>query len=366
MKRRVILFIFLTAVACNVSALSYETTRLQRIGSLLNLEKVIDTDFSDSIYVLSDKKATIGIEFSKTKTITHIGCKLFGDKTSVPPVEGKLYYFLERYLLETLLANPKKLSLNQQLKMDGIRFTCGSIFDLQHLSHADSLYTFNISEQQKRYELSLTHGDSLLCSFSVPKDYELITGKDAIELEKDIFIDLDTTARPHQPNIHIDNLQKITYSPYKICQGDYFISESLTNSYYVKQEKDSSYSLLFSLNHPKQTIANILLFGSDLNLILQMDHHIYGYQIHKCTIPLNAWVDKAYKEGCTPYVGIDKIEKDIIKCSYIWFNEHFGYVHVMEAEFSTRSLYQPSLPVYCSLYSYVSISNVLKLFGEYQ
>lgn len=340
----------------------YESVCLQQMGSSLHLNAKCDSTMRDTTLIVEYKRHPVRVDVDSNHVITHIGYRIFPDTLSL--FQPNIEQFVERYALSLALPNPNGISAAQQMIDDGVSFSAGTYSDFLNIDLHDSAQTVSLTEAEKNYCLTLYDKGAIKTQFIFPKDVQLIRGKDKTEIDRDLFGRAKWNANRRALAVDSAAVQDIRLLPYAIMKGNSYLSEQLTSNAYV-QKKDGRYVLLNApYVFPKQTLQNIMLYGSDNPINLCMEHHRYGYNKVVDTIPLNVWINAACDDGCTPYWGIEKFNTEVISGAYIWVNESLGYLHVLFVEFPIRTLWGKDDVIRCSLHSYVRMSNVTDLFYE--
>lgn len=359
-KIRRIIFIVLCAYAVNGYCQMYESALLRQIGTSLSLNDIYAPSMRDTSLFVQYHNHPVRIDIDSNHIITHIGYSIFPD--SLELYSHIIERFIERYSLELTLHSIHKKSANQKMRDDNVRFKVGTYADLLRIDWKDPTQTVSLEATDKYYSFTIYNKRGITTSFEFPKDVQLIRGKDKVEIDKGLFMASNWNSCKHVCYIDTTMLQSIPLAPFKIIRGNYYLSDQLTNTIFVNKFS-TGYGLLDSpRTYPKQTLQNIMLYGSDYDINLRIEHHRYGYSRVADTIPLNVWINLAYEDGCIPYWGIERIDADTIYGSYIWVNESLGYIHILFVEFPRQILLGRNDVVNCSLHSFVRMSNVTSLF----
>ena len=344
--------------------ISYGSQLQQEIGTQIQLAQMLPSTIRpDTCYRFRHpQKKDMGL-YALTDaggSIIHIGCALFA-RLQNPSELSCFDRFIERYLLESYLPLKGNIAFPRRMQSDDVILLHGQLQDLLQMTKAPiDAISYHYTDLGDRMLFNLLLDERVQVSLSLPKNYSLLTGKTLLELEESLFSYLQDQCPPQTPAIDTTRLQHIFAAPFSMLRGDYFLTETLNNNLYVQATK-TGYSLFYSPDYPRQTLANILLAGSVQDYKLAIRFHTYGRIVKKLTVPVNSWIRQEYDEGCVPFFGIEKTNNGRITAAYYWVNFLFGYAHIMEVELDKRTLSMPSLPIRTSLHAYVRLTNIANI-----
>lgn len=353
MKRLVSILMFTLCVSVPALPVDYCSGALEAIANKSGIADKIPQGKDTTLYLpFHDKRIVVRTD---VKCVNHIGICLF-DGSYRQVADSQICDFIERYVLEAELNLPDDKPVKKKLKEDKVSFSKGDMAYLAHLNANSREIEFTIENQQKSIQFSVYRNKNLRCQMVIPKNYELISGKSIIELERDLFSDIGSQCVVQRINKQAYSFKQIELPTLLVTNSTCFLTDLLSNSLYFNK-KDTS--LLFDphINY-RQSIANIMLLGHTNNYQLDIKYHVYGNKIISHKQPLNCWIELASRHGCTPYWGILESKNDKIKGAYYWYNQAYGYVHIMTVEFPVNKLIQKNAELRTTLYPYVRITNI--------
>lgn len=352
------------AVACAAMAHaspSFSTRRLQAIASAtgISLPDAPAADcVNDSTWKYKGKALTVRTD--AYGDISHIGYKLFDNRIAADYGTSGLLRFIERYALELDLKLDKH-DADTRMAIDKIACTQGNASMLKLITPDTP---FDIEEIERRmYRIKWNIGGKTL-SLTIPADYQLISGADAVELE-DIFERNIKRAATTVPDNAIDawNDSKTYRSGSQlIAAGGEYLSKMIRRDLYIN-EKNGVRTVVIDRKRPVQTITNILLTGiyeRELPMRLTLDR--YGYKSTESEVTLQQFVNLCNAEGCTLYAGIKTHDSKAVSATVFALNTKFAYNHVLTVKFPLSILDGGNEPVEAVVYTYVPLQNVTEKF----
>ncbi len=277
------------------------------------------------------------------------------------PYALSVYDFAERYLtmLDSLSVTEQRL----RMERDDVRITDGDIGRLSLLSESTSLA---FAERNNRYFISFTNGDYPLVALSLPASCQVILGKNLKQLEVDFINGL----LAYQPEAGAE--KTITMEELTSLHGDFYLSQG--ESYQIPEINDNRYyiakggknpQLVFGMEHPAESVFNLLL-SSDASNDVQMDLTIrqYGLKKQQLSLPVRHWVSYVRSQGCRLYVGIEGLEKKVVKATLFAVNDVLKYNHVMNVVVPYTLLDNEAGRIRGDVNLFIPTHNIAALFDE--
>ena len=260
--------------------------------------------------------------------------RLFNEEAKAG-VSLSVYDFLERYLLERNLV--KGTDEEIRLGFDNITCEAGTFADALRL---DGTETFNMTYQPfSGYRVSWAKAGKELLALTFEADYQLISGCDIIELEKNYRKEM---TRFRSDTCRLSTFKDISFpetDSFYIKEGKSFLIEEIRNNLYFQKDGKREWILINDPRKPRQSIANLFLAeeaseGYRLSVTLDM----YGYKEAKDTIRLKDWLGLCEQEGCTPYFGMKSKTDSTYTGTVFMVNETCGFVHMLSVAVPIRDV----------------------------
>lgn len=314
--------------------------------------------------------ASLFVRQSETKEIDHIGLKLFAPDM-VEKQHTPIFHFVERYMLELLLAQTDADAL-QRLQMERIKLSSdipmtGKLRkDLQNIIAAFSnRLSFLLSNAGNRYKLLCMDGNRTILSIEFPARYELITGYTKPEAENAVYMSLLTHKSTSVPQPAATDFREKEPGIYT-TNDDYYMMENIVSTSYYTKEGDA-YQPVFSQDRPIESVCNLFNSGIDYGATVEISQSLYGNKSHIYEIPLSRLTSYLRSQKCSLYTAIRKIEKDRIYGAWMAVNPELGYQHIL-----TFTLDKSVIPeikgkqVKLKMFSYVPIHNIASIIDNNQ
>ena len=302
--------------------------------------------------------------------VTHIGYSLF-TPTQRQYLSELQCNFIERMALTADIPDFYGIDFSQYLYDERVEFWEGDFNELKRLASDTTLIVQDTVMEGKIHIVSFysAHKQRRLLTLTYPTNYRLISGVSMTEAENALLADLN---RIRVENTRIVELADSMLKPFGDSsiwyrKGDsLFLPEVNTNRYYNYNEDHDEYSLLYSEDFPKETMAN-LVSGVEIEnqFVLNVKLVKYGYQKEQFQIPLRRWIAFCLQTGCKPYFWAAwQEDNQMIDGELLMHNEELGYCHVMKMTIDPSILGEKTGIIQARLNSYVRISNVKSLFQE--
>lgn len=352
----------------------YRTRQLEKIGRMLETRGIESTvpGIRDASAICSGK--SIQVETGFGGLVSRIHFVLF-DTLVMTEYPHPVYYFAERYLLQLVLMddragivrllgdNKVQLWLNEQPFEKSPLSVASFVSAIQ----PDRDFFFTVDSAGYRVGWKTRVG-TLQMAF--PKQYELIIGKDKIEVEddfqKELFLFLPDA--PLAESISPAELELVQGSGYYRREGVQYMIPGLNTDRYYHVSADGSVSLFFDKNNPEVTLANLFLDGDriDQEVMMSAEHRRYGKRRDQLEVSVRQFVAFCKSEKCVPYFGVEESDKEKIAGTVIMVNSDLGYNHVLYYACDRQKFIQGDLALKVWLYTYVPTHNIQNLFEEYK
>ena len=363
MKKRAYLIIIMTAaLATFVNARSSFYTKLYA-----EIAKAIQLDLPDTLAACMNNDSTwyfknkvIRVRTNAYGEVSHIGYKIF-DNAIVEAYESKaILNFIERYVLELDLRLDGRTPADR-MNLDKVVCSQGSI---NMFAKIKTDTPFTLEERERRmYRLKWSLKGKDLC-LTIPADYQLLLGANAIELE-DIFENEVKRTVSRSADDIIDELGRVDVSKdgnFLVAQSDKYLSEMIRSDIYLI-ENNGKIEPLIDARNPLQSIRNIMLTGffyKDIPLSMTLNR--YGYKSSKSDITLQQFVTHCLNDGCKLYFGVKERTEYCVKGTLFALNKANAYNHMLSVEFPVSVLNEGSGSVKGTAYVYIPLQNITEIF----
>lgn len=352
-KRIVSVIIVALAVASGAWATDFATKGLERLAVCVGLNG-LDSLSTGTHYTYTYKGRKLTVRVNEWKEVEHIGLLLFSEEMRRQhPLP--IYDFLERYLLAR---NAFPDDSDEQFKMawDKVHFSYGNAATALSL---DTTTAFSESHVGLRvYKVAWTEGDKKLLEMSFLMDYQLLTGCNALELEKSLFKKI----RRGLPKTHASQQISLLADGTEYAkQGKFFITPLVRNDvYYTRPDIDAPWKLVCDSNRMIKTISNILIAPEsehEMKVRIKLDK--YGLRTDSAMVDYKVWRQLCIDEGCVPYFGLKNKQGDVYRCSVFMVNETGGYLHLLSIDVPESAVSMPDKKLAIGrLYCYIPLHNV--------
>ena len=363
MKKRVCLIIMMAVALANfVNAQSSFYTKLHaRIAEAIHLELPDTLPFcmnNDSTWYFKDK--AIRVRTNAFGEVSHIGYKIFDNAIVESYTSSAILHFVERYALELDLRLDGRSPLDR-IDLDKVVCRRGNIAMLGNIK-ADTPFTIQVKERRGYILEWDVNGKKL--SLTIPADYQLLIGANAIELE-DIFEKEVKRTIPISADDINDELKNADVSKsgnLLVAQSDKYLSEMIRSDIYLT-EINGKRELLIDAKNPLQSIRNIILTGffyKDIPMSMTLNR--YGYKSSKSDVTLQQFVTLCINEGCKLYFGVKERTEHSIKGTLFALNKENAYNHMLSVDFPTSILNGGAESVKGTAYVYIPLQNITEKF----
>lgn len=394
MARRLYFFWMMVAYVCIAYASpSFYTQRLKCIAQAVGVQ-LPDTLQPEKEYagIWTFKQRSLRVRTNAFGDVTHIGYCLFDERMYTHYEYQTVLDFAERYALELTLGKDEEL--RQRLRITD-KVTCveGSLSMLDDISPRTPV---TIDQRQLRmFRIKWTLDEKTILTLSFPADYQLISGANAIELEKMFERDVQRIVPMIQDDMLIDwndvpvvslgdvvtqdvldeKQKQFTGSKDPIVyvanapdgllianRGSYLNSQIRSDVILVQKKGDRMLHL--SAESPISSVRNLLLTGQFPTIVpLKLTIDCYGNKKQNLEqVSLQQFVGLCRMEGCELYVGIKQKTDTAISATVFAVNRAMAYNHVLSVNVPLRVFQEANVPISGTLYTYIPLQNVDEKF----
>ena len=364
---------------------TFATERLQKMAKLLSevpfdsLSVGYHTDYSFQGHPLT-------IRVNQWNEVDHIGYKIF-DTTTYRSHSALVYDFLERYLLDLSIDN----EIDKHIRMGIDKFvieegTLETVFQLEEGDEHEVSYN-----EFKRYRVAWKRDGKCILSFMFDMDYQLMSGCNAIELEKNYIRAISRLQGQKRRKEHtLPREIEAHKGKYYIQEGESFLIPAIRNNRYFVFDSflvtdtmvvtdgirgnDTMYyrdTVCFWDNVCASSKAvwsafNLMLSSTSMGrFFLDATLDMYGYQSQQLTkIPMADWVAYTKSEGCEIFLGLKSKTHKYIRGTLFCPNVSAGYCHMMSVEIPISSFNNKGGVVTGRLYTYIPLHNITDDYFE--
>lgn len=389
-RKAYLLGMMMAYVCMTYASPSFYTQRLKCIAQVVGIQ-LPDTLQPEKEYtgIWTFKQRSLRVRTNAFGDVSHIGYCLFDERIYQHCEYKAALDFVERYALELTLDMSKELW--ERLRITD-KVTCveGSLSMLVKVTPHTPV---TIDQRERRmFRVKWTIDPQTMVILSFPADYQLITGADAIELEKILERDVQRIIPMTQDNlltdwndefaltfsewaeaeklmkkhVHIDWNYSTTKGPdgfYVVNMWDSYLNKEIRR-YIVLLQKDGKRSLYLDSKLPLFSVRNLLLTGQFPTIVpLKLTIDCYGNKKRYLdTVSLQQFVDLCHMEGCELYVGIKQKNDTEITAVVFALNPAMAYNHVLSVKVPLRVLQEKNVPISGILYAYIPLQNITEKF----
>ncbi len=394
-RRAYFIWIMVAYVCVTYASPSFYTQRLKCIAQAVGMQ-LPDTLQPGKEYAGSwtFKQRPLRVRTNAFGDVSHIGYCLFDERMYNHYEHKVVLDFVERYALELTLGTDEEL--RQRLRItDKVTCVAGSLSMLAGVSPSTPV---TIDQRQLRmFRIKWTLDEKTLLTLSFPADYQLISGANAIELEKMFERDVQRIVPMTQEDMLInwndvpvvslsakvlqDALEKklfgkkmfgfydpvvyTTNAPDGLLMAnqDSYLNKQIRSDVILVQKKGKR-TLYSSMVLPIPSVRNLLLTGQFPTIVpLKLTIDCYGNKKqHLDGISLQQFVGLCRMEGCELYVGIKQKTDTAISATLFAVNRAMAYNHVLSVNVPLRMFQEANVPISGTLYTYIPLQNVDERF----
>ena len=302
------------------------------------------------------------------KRLNHLGLRV-NQFAAVNSYDSILRSFTERILLRLsfdqqipdLVYTAESLQIQLFHQNKSILFAPVSNFDeffeLIRTSTAVSL------ENRNHYILVKWENDNQSVAIVFPNNYQLITGKNRIELDAEVhgtlkqINGLNRNALAPGPPFPIPDSSRIS-----VIRGGDFMGHLNSDMYYSFEGSDSM--LIFNPNHLSYSILN-LLQNKELcgHRTIDLKQSTYGETTNPIRLPLDSFLDYFEKDFDT-FAGLESCSADSIDGTLVFRHRFFDFIHLIHFKTDSTELFSDTGRISADFLSNIPIHNLGNLFME--
>lgn len=352
----------------------YRTRQLEEIGRVLEARGIpADKPGNYDAGAICPGK-NVRVEAGFGGLISRIGLELF-DARLTTGYAHPVYDFVERYLLRLILMDKpdemRRLLDDDKvvLVLNGLPFEESPVALASFVAAIQPGTDFVFAADTVAYKVGWDTGAGTL-QMTFPKQYELIAGKDKVEMEddfqKELFLHVPEV--PAMEKVPLSVLAAVPGGEYYKRRGEHYVIPALCADRYYRVAPDSTVTLLFEKGCPEVSLANLFLEGDRIRqeVAMEVEHRRYGKRVDRFELPVNHWVAFCKSERCVPYFGVEEIARGKIAGTVIMVNPDLGYNHVLYYECDRQKFLKGDYSLKGWLYTYVPTHNVADLFEAYK
>lgn len=341
----------------------YANKLLKDIAGQLSGSYGIEVNRADNLPIKGiSASRPLTIHQSQHGVIDHIGIKLF-DRKITEKQHPHIFYFVERYLLELLLAD-SDASVQDKLRLERVKLSSDLPLsnalrkDLRTLTDAFSGdLSFYLNNTNNRYTLSCMNGQRTILSIEFPARHELITGYTKLEAENTIYMEL----LAHKPTIPIPTATTDLYEKslgIYVENDNYYMMENIVSTIYYEKNAET-YLPVFSQSLPVESICNLFNSAIDYGAAAEITQSLYGNRSNTYEVPLARLTSYLRSQKCILYTAIQRMEKEKIHGALMAVNTELGYQHVFTFTLERNIISQiKNQRIKMKMFSFVPIHNI--------
>ena len=364
---------------------TFATERLQKMAKALPgvpFEKLTVGYHTD--YSFQGRPLTIRV--NQWNEVDHIGYRIF-DTASYRSKSALVYDFLERYLLDLSIDD----EIDKHIRMGIDKFvieegTLETVFQIE----ADDKLEVSYNEF-KHYRVAWKRDGKYILSFLFDMDYQLMTGCNSIELEKNYIRAISRLQGQKRRKEHtLPKEIERHKGKYYIQEGESFLIPAIRSSRYFVFDtflvKDSAvvkdarggddimyyrdtvcfWDNVCASSKAVWSAFNLMLSSTSMGkFFLDATLDMYGYQSQLLTkIPMADWVEYTRSEGCEIFLGLKSKTHKVIRGTLFCPNVSAGYCHMMSVEIPISSFNSRGGVVTGRLYTYIPLHNITDDYFE--
>lgn len=317
--------------------------------------------------LIGQEIADIRWQVSSNK-IRNVGLSVFNDYHLTSDKET--LFFLERIILE-MITLPSEMQIDKRLnELDVSAIAATSLRSGDVPLNRKLVYSISrridnlvIKRDSINFRVAITNNDAGTLTFDFPADIQLITGMDKPSLDDNlkktlqnfVFIEELEQASSVAQNSHIVPYMNDLFR----ISGPSFTSLIIPDLYLRKNV--SGYEFVFEKSHPKESLANLMLFPIGQEKMVTLDWKLYGDETNSLSMSLQDFVGYFHKEGFRSYIGFENSVGESIICTVIYFNPNFNYLHLISLNTMASGIFKPDIPIKGKFYTFIPTHNIKNL-----
>lgn len=342
---------------------TFASQRLQHMAERLSdvpFDTLIPGDHLEYRHLLHP----LAIRVNQWNEVEHIGYHIFDTAlTRLHP--SPAYDFVERYLLDLDLDDETDRFI--RMGIDKFLIEVGKADDVFRLKGDEAVEVSYMGF--KRYRITWRRNDETILSFLFDTDYQLMSGENAIELEKR-YLDLmrRLAQQPMQlPPVRLPEGIDSCHEDVYLERGDTFLSPSIRSDRYYMFDSVRGWHLVCSSLKPYWSAANLVLSPihlGDFKVHATLD--MYGFRKESFEADLAQWMVHTLNEGCQVFFGIKSRTPKAVHGTLFCPNLSGGYCHMMSVVIPIDALDDRSGTIEAKLFVYIPLHNISDSYFDLQ
>lgn len=302
--------------------------------------------------------------------MTDMGVVLFPtglEKARLAPV----YDFIERYFFYLLVQAGREeqqhlLRSNRMgLLINGKPLGRGGGSVEEALQGVTPETPFVLESDSAHFRVSWKRGKEAV-SLLFPKQYDLILGKDKMELSrmlKEELLAYEYT-RP-EPVFEPERFQLTPVSNLFFDRGDCFLIAQMKSGKYIRKEGDR-FGYVCNERFGEESLLNLFSWADEMGWKGVAGIQVQGYHgfTDNFTCTLDRLCSFMKSRNCRAYVGIKTAGSDRITGTVVYVNEDLMYEHLLSFSFPVEAFKKNEVPVTVKWWPYIPLNNVTTLYDE--
>jgi hypothetical protein len=308
------------------------------------------------------RKHPLNIRVNQWNEVEHIGFVIFTDEIR-NQLPNLVCDFLERYFLDLMMH--EEVNKDEQMYIDKVFVTKGSLVELFNITGNEDFLMNYIGFT--KYKVTWSRDGNVLLELLFDMDYQLLSGCNALELEKLFLRDLNrfpydtsyATVLPTGIDTCLDR--------YFVQTGETYLHEAIRNDRFYARDSLGRWNLLCEKEKPYWSAYNILLSPQQagrFNLVAKLDE--YGYKTRDFEIDMQQWIDYCRKHCDNMYFGIKARTDTTLQGTVYIPNETEGFCHVLSVEIPLKTIENGTGPILGRLFVYIPLHNIVEDYFSYK
>lgn len=373
-KKILIVLLSFSLVSNNQAQVSFGSAEIHSLFD--QLPKSIKGEISQ--YISKNKDATLDseIEFNhgilrisaENQVIKHLGIRV-NEFIAFNKFDSVVNDFIERAFLrlsfEKSIPDLVNAAETMQLKIfyqyKDLIFSPLSSFE-EVLEFIDDSAKFSLTRRDNLFIADWNRNDTVLtCVF--PNSMQFISGKNKIELDRDLFMAINGLNRINHDAVEPDDPSVLhDTSGILIHRGTQFMGILLSDIYYRKSGTDSI--LVFEEDLIGYSVPNLFLNRKLTgHRKLQLDHKFYGGKTKTYRVDLSGFLDY-FDDDFQCFIGLEKDLPNSIEGTVVFNHKYFNYINMLHFKTNTGELFNDEGIISADFYSNIPMHNVTDLFKK--
>ena len=146
-------------------------------------------------------------------------------------------------------------------------------------------------------------------------------------------------------------------------KGRNFQIKSLRSDFYVIKNEDGSYTPVFDIRWPVESLVNLLLNRVvDNTHVLELTHHLYGHKKKQFRIPMQLLYD-LWGEHMDLYCNVTSIDREHARAVLVFHQRRLDFIHLLDIDIPTSEIVKKKGVITANLYTNIpqyNVKNILK------